>query len=309
MSFEQAYEEFKIYAKSRHKKQYFDTITQNFKLYVLPYFLNKNLEDLSVKDIVSWQDFILKHNFSNNYNKNLYCAFNSFLKYCVLNCYVSTNYLSLVGSFKKKIECKEHCTYSYIEYKLFRKGIKNIVYKFFFDFLFFYGARSGEAMALKFSDLNNSFVHLGTSIQRGGKRLLDSPKTIKSNRYIKINFIMKFRIFILRCYYIKIYGVFSNDYFIFGGQKPLSPTSIKRYKHAACVNRGLKEITIHEFRHSCATRIFIKLLGHSSISITLDIYTHVEKKKVKTFFPQLDFFNTITQNFKKILQYIITRIV
>ena len=318
MTFLDVYDDFKMYARSRHKKQYFDTLTQNFNLYVLPYFSNKDLNDLSVNDIVFWQNSILDYNFSNNYNKNLYCAFNSFLSYCVLNSYVSTNYLSLVGSFKKKFEPKEYNTYSYFEYKSFRKGIKNIIYKYFFDFLFFYGARSGEAMALKFSDLNNNVIHIGSSIQRGGKRLIDSPKTVKSNRYVKINFIMTFKLFVLRCYYTKIYGVWYDDYFIFGGKKPLSPTSIRRYKHDACVNRGVKEITVHEFRHSCATRLFLKgynvyyiskLLGHSSISVTLDIYTHAEKKKVKTFSPQLDFFNTLTQNFKKILQFIITRIV
>ena len=34
MSFEKAYEDFKIYASSRHKKQGFDTIRQNFELHI-----------------------------------------------------------------------------------------------------------------------------------------------------------------------------------------------------------------------------------------------------------------------------------
>ena len=86
------------------------------------------------------------------------------------------------------------------------------------------------------------------------------------------------------------FGVqFSGDYFIFGGISPLSPTSIKRHKHNACVSSNVREIKTHEFRHSYATRKIkckvpvekvSKLLGHSSISITLDIYVHNEKKKV-----------------------------
>ena len=43
MSFEEAYEEFKIYALKRHKKQGFITIDQDFSKHVLPYFKEKNM--------------------------------------------------------------------------------------------------------------------------------------------------------------------------------------------------------------------------------------------------------------------------
>ena len=43
MGFEEAYEEFKIYASKRHKKQGFVTIDQDFSKHVLPYFREKKI--------------------------------------------------------------------------------------------------------------------------------------------------------------------------------------------------------------------------------------------------------------------------
>lgn len=315
MNFEEVYENFLDYASRRHKKQCFETITQNFKKHVLPYFKNINIQDLTINDVISWQDNIYDKEFSNNYNKNIYCSFNLFLNYCVLNSYISSNFLNIVGPFKKRFETKKHDVYNYYEFKLFRKGLKDKVYKYFFDLLFFYGLRSGEAMALKFSDLEGNKLHVGSSIHRRGNREIDSPKTKNYDRILHLDLNTQFKLFILKCYYIKKYGSDSLDYFIFGGNTPLSPTSIIRHKHNSCLNRNVKEITTHEFRHSYATRmlkknvpieVISKNLGHSSISITLDIYVHNEKRDIKSPLSNFSFFKTITQNFKKVLQSIIT---
>lgn len=172
-------------------------------------------------------------------------------------------------------------------------------------------------MALKFSDLIGKKLHVCKSIQRGGKRLLDTPKTVNSDRFLSLGIILRFELFILKCYYIKNF-VYSDDYFIFGGLKPLSPTSIKRYKHKACLKSHIFEITTHEFRHSFATRMIkkgvsidkvSKYLGHSSVSITLDVYVHNEKREWRSLSSKIDFLNTINQNFKKIIQSIITHFI
>ena len=318
MSFEEAYNNYLLYASKRHKKQCFDTYTQNFRKHVLPYFKAISIQDLSMNDVVFWQDKIMEHNFSNNFNKNLYICFNSFLDYCVLCSYIPTNYLRVLGSFRKKFEPKEYNLYNYFDYKKFRKGLKNRIYRYFYDFLFFYGTRSGEAMALKFKDLHGKKIHIGASMNRRDQREIDSPKTPNSDRYLVLGPCMRFKMLILKCFYTKVYGVECSDYFIFGGKKPLSPTSIKRYKHNACISSGIKEIKVHEFRHSYATRminlgvpihIVSKKLGHSSVSITLDIYFHNKKREIFSLFPRFDFFDTYTQNFKKIISSIITHFV
>lgn len=317
MDFEQAFEEFKIYASKRHKKQCFETISSNIRIHVLPYFKGKTVDSITIQDIISWQDNILDKNYKNNTNKNIYCAFNSFLRYCVLNSYITTNLLSVVGCFKKKIEVKEYRVYNLIQYLRFRSGIHHIIYRFFFDLMFFYGPRSGEVMAVKFSDLKGKYLHIGKSIQRRGERLLDTPKTANSDRYLCLGIIMRIELLILKCYYCKYFGD-SFDYFIFGGLKPLSPTSINRYKRRACDETGIFEITTHEFRHSYATRMIkkgvsidkvSKSLGHSSVSITLDVYVHNEKRELHSLSSKIDFLETISNNLKKIIQSIITHFI
>ncbi len=57
--------------------------------------------------------------------------------------------------------------------------------------------------------------------------------------------------------YIKKFG-YSVDYYIFGGIKPLAPTTIDRYKLKACNKANLKPITQYEFRHSYTTRMIYK---------------------------------------------------
>ena len=88
--------------------------------------------------------------------------------------------------------------------------------------------------------------------------------------------------------------MFSNDYFIFGGLKPLAPTTIDRYKKNAYEKAKLPSITQHEFRHSYATRKIHKKvpidfvsrsMGHSKVSTTLDIYLHQEKNTYNVFSP------------------------
>lgn len=315
MSFEEAYKEYLIYATRRHKKQYLDTINQIFNKHILLYFKTRDIKSLVSDDYLIWQDNILNYNYSNNYNSNIYHTFNSFLKFCNLK-YGIINYLSIIGPFPHKTEILKYNLYSVKDYKKFRKGLNNIIYKYYYDLLFYYGLRSGEAMALKFTDIKGNYLYITKNISRRGNREITSVKSDKSNRILKLNYIMKFKFIILKSYYVKNYGE-SIDYFIFGGIKPLSPTSCNRYKHNACLKTGMPEIKNHEFRHSYATRMCKKKdikevsssLGHSSISITYDIYVHKEKRQFNNCLSSNNFFNTINQIFKKLLLSIITQFV
>ena len=107
MSFEEAYEKFKIYASKRHKKQGFDTITRNFNLHILPFFKDIELCKLSKIDILDWQNEILSRNYSNSFNNILFYSLKSFLNYCHMCSYILTNPIESVNRFKKKSEIKK----------------------------------------------------------------------------------------------------------------------------------------------------------------------------------------------------------
>lgn len=292
MSFNNAYNEFLNYVLKRHKKQGFITITEVFNNHILPYFENKEINNLTKLDIIEWQNKILDKNYSNNFNAKLYYAFSQFAKYCVCCSYLEENIVSEVGPFKKKIEFKSHTTYTLTQFRKFRLYLNDFVIKQFFNFMFFYGTRPSEAMALRFLDLKKRYIYVRHSIQRKGNRELDTPKNQSSIRIIKINLLMLFRIWLLKQYYIKKYGSFSKDYFIFGGSKPLAPTTIDRHKKNAYEKAKLPAITQHEFRHSYATckihknvpiDLVSRSMGHSKVSTTLDIYLHQEKNTINVF--------------------------
>ena len=187
MKFEEVYENYQKYASNRHKKQGFDTIVKNFKLHILPYFRDMNINNISKLDIINWQNNILNHNFSNNFNRNLYYELSAFFRYCIYCDYLKENVVLQVPKFKKKIENKQHNVYNLKEFLLFRSKLDNYIIKQYFNFMYFYGTRPSEAMALRFSDFEKKLVHINHSIHRKGKRELDTPKNQSSIRTIKIN--------------------------------------------------------------------------------------------------------------------------
>lgn len=318
MNFEEVYNEFKEYSENRYKKQGFYNLTKDFNLRILPYFKNRNIEDLTEKDIVWWQNKILEFNFSNSHNARLYFAFNSFYGYYCHIYKQPLNIVKNVGSFRRKIEIKKKDFYTLEEFNQFIKCVDNNIYKQFFNLMFFTGTRPSEAMALQFSDLQGDYISITKSIQRKGKRELDTPKNQSSIRLIKIDKKLKYDLLELKKYYGQKYGKERENYFIFGGIKPLSPTSIDRYKLKACQKANIRPITQHQFRHSHATLLLhnnilinevSRRLGHSEVSTTLNIYAHTnlmqEKKCISTLNSiRYNLFYNLTKDLKNFISYI-----
>ena len=80
------------------------------------------------------------------------------------------------------------------------------------------------------------------------------------------------------------YEGFNDDWYIFGGIKPLAPTTIGRKKDRYSALAGVKKIRIHDFRHSHAflllsfgvpITVISQRLGHSDINMTLNTYSHL----------------------------------
>ena len=67
----------------------------------------------------------------------------------------------------------------------------------------------------------------------------------------------------------------------------IKPGYVTQHFRLVCDNHGLKHIRFHDLRHSCATLLYEngvdmkaiqEWLGHSNISTTLNIYTHLDYK-------------------------------
>lgn len=294
ITFEQAYNQYLNYVDSKLKEQSKRAVKDRLKNHILPFFKDKNIYDLREIDVLEWQGYIEKFNYSYKYEKTLHTALVTFLNFCIKYLDLNKNVASIVGTFKdngkitKKIDY-----YTYSEFKKFIKYVDNDIYRQFFIFMFFVGTRPGETMALKFSDLNNSIISINKTISErniDGTRYIGTPKTKSSIRDIEIDKKLNKDLLKLKKYYQSKYKDNNYDYFIFGGKKPLASTTINRYKNKACNLANLKKIRLHDFRHSHATLLlqndlYIKeisrRLGHSNTSTTLNIYVHTDKEQEK----------------------------
>lgn len=312
------YYDYLLYAKKKLKNQSFASLKNKFDLHILSYFKDRYLEDITSNDILQWEDYILSLNFSNNQNRSLYYALSGFLEYCKIFYHFDKTIISNVGCFKKKYEKKKYDFYNIKEFNKFIKGFDNEIYKQFFNLLFFTGVRPGEAIALQFSDLKNGYINISKTMNEHGKREISTPKTVSSIRKIRIDKKLEKDLLNLKNIYKKKYPI-NDDLFIFGGKKPLSPTTINRYKQKACDKSGIRPITLHQFRHSHATLLLDKgiminevsrRLGHSKTSTTLDIYSHTDLTQEKRV---LDTLNSIRFNLfaslKNKIEYILKRFI
>lgn len=296
LTFAEAYHQYEDYIDVKLKVQSKRALKNKFKNHILPYFKDYNIYELKEIDYLNWQLFIENKGYSYKYNTDLHLCMTGILNYFIKYHGLKTNIASNVGNFKNK-NIKKHVynIYTLKEFKRFIKCVDNNVYKQFFNLMFYCGTRPGEAMALTFNDLHNNCISINKTIderydEEHKKRTINSPKTTSSYRDISIDNKLKKDLLKLKKYYQSVYDNYSDDFFIFGGSKPLAPTTINRYKLKACDKAKVKPIKLHEFRHSHATLLLnnnvsistiSKRLGHNNTSITLNTYIHSDLEQEK----------------------------
>ena len=121
-----------------------------------------------------------------------------------------------------------------------------------------------------------------------GLKLVDQTKTTKSRRLINIS---PSTVEVLKKHRIKqkeemIKYNYRNADLVFTTRsgKPVEPRTFREYFATIVKKTGLPRIRFHDLRHTHATlllqqgvhpKIVSERLGHTSISMTLDIYSHV----------------------------------
>ncbi len=156
------------------------------------------------------------------------------------------------------------------------------------------GMRQSELLALKWDDvdLESGVLRVRRTLTRlKGKVCLGEPKTPKSRRSVKLTAIAAEA---LRAHLSRQLEEIDRTGSLYKDQglafateagTPVNPTNLRRRSFAKLLKRAkLPEIRFHDLRHTCATlllsrnvnpKIVSEMLGHSSISITLDTYSHV----------------------------------
>lgn len=154
------------------------------------------------------------------------------------------------------------------------------------------GMRNGEICALKIKDidLKKDVIHVAHTLYRsktmdGKTSILLSQTKNKRERYVPIPKELKRS---LMYYFATMPEEIKNspEQFLFVNQRgrPLEPRRLLYHFHRLLKDAGMIPTRFHNLRHTFATRclecgiemkIVSKILGHSSIQITADLYTHV----------------------------------
>ncbi|MFD8547120.1 tyrosine-type recombinase/integrase [Streptomyces sp. NPDC059649] len=154
------------------------------------------------------------------------------------------------------------------------------------------GLRRGEVLGLRWSDvdLDGRVIRISNQVQRiGGELYQDTTKTGKI-RPVPLPLIC---LAALRWHRLrqtheaeKRGTELSPAGLVFTTRsgRPIEPRNLNRSFSRLTASAGLRPIRLHDARHGCATlltaagvapRVLMEILGHSQISMTMDVYTHV----------------------------------
>lgn len=286
LKFSQLYDEFLEFEKKRIKESSYFALTNKCNLHILPYFKDFLVKDISSKDILNWQNSIDKYSYKHKSNIRTYLS--SILNYAD-KYYKIPNQLKFVDSFRRGQSKKEMLVWSPEEFINFIDNVNDFKYKVFFYSLFYTGTRKGEMLATTWRDwdIDKKILNIDKTLTTktfNNKYQITLPKNNSSIRQLSIpdiliNMIIEYK---------KQFYESNEDDLVF----KLSETSIDRHKKNACKLAKVKEIRIHDFRHTHASFLIsqgvsivavAKRLGHSNIEQTLNTYSHLMKSEdIKT---------------------------
>ena len=187
-------------------------------------------------------------------------------------------------------------TWDDFEIRHFLEAIKDSQYFALFHTALFTGMRRNELLGLKTSDIDFLFsqVSVSRSIHhlKDGSYVLTDPKSKKSKRTIALS---PDAIHVLREHCERQEAIRAdigkpltdNDLvFSHPDGKPLRPNTVSRAWTMLAAKAGVKVIRFHDARHTHASlmlkagihpKVVQERLGHASIQITLDTYSHVAR--------------------------------
>lgn len=238
-----------------------------------------SVKDISAKEIDSW----LKRLASKGYSQKTLSAHrlvaNLVFSYAVVEGYAENNpctYISLPkGKPKQQRELPSDADIDRI------KKSTDLPLGLLHYFVLYTGCRRGEAMGVKFSDIDyeNGVIRISRSVYYDGATpVTKSPKTSAGYRDIILLEVLK----------DKLPKGRGDSYIFFPKGLPYKTTferGLRKYRELAGIS-----CTLHQIRHAYATILYEagvdeksaqQLMGHSSIQMTKDIYTHIRQAKNK----------------------------
>lgn len=221
------------------------------------------------------------------------------LKYACKRGYLAINPCDLVDA--PKWQPKQMRTLTEREVSVFLRAASSSPYYPVYYTAISTGLRQAELCGLRWEDLilesapgnSPSLSVNNTLFKRRGVCELHPPKTEYSRRTIKmtdnlVKFLKEYKAE-RESLYLHLGQLLSRDSYVFGFfGKPCSPSSLSHDFAIIARKVGLKDVCFHTLRHSFATltlakhapaKVISQMLGHASVSFTLQTYVHPEAKE------------------------------
>jgi len=180
------------------------------------------------------------------------------------------------------------------EVSRFLDVVRDTDYYVYFATLLYTGLRRGELLALRWRNLDLGSGKLSvveTAYRLGsGEYRIKEPKTPQSRRTVVLppSLVALLKVYRFDQELLRIQlGIGLNaDDFVFARPdgNPINPNAVTLAFRRIIKKAGLKDIRIHDLRHTHATlmlkagihpKVVSERLGHANIGITLDTYSHV----------------------------------
>ena len=302
MTFLQLYEEYISVKKYEIRESTLDKFKRNVGYHLMPFFKDVRIDRITVDMLKNWKLSVEEKNLKLKSKKNAYGDLRVILNYAVRMEYLAKNPLVKIGNFKdgSGITLKQEMGFytpeqfrafigvarTFAEEKQERhKDLSEWHFYVFFNIAFYTGLRKGEIHALKWSDIDGSYLSVKRSVTQKlkGEDRETLPKNKSSVRTLQLPLPL-----------IRVLGEhkerltqsdgFSDDSRVCGNDRCLRDTTIQKRNVLYAETAGLKTIRIHDFRHSHVSVLaneginiqeIARRLGHAKIEMTWNTYSHL----------------------------------
>ena len=292
VTFKDIFTEYIEYRKKDMKLQSVNKVVNIFKAF-------EPIEDVKINDydLVKHKQFVLyieSKNYALAYKNKIVGLQRRLIRYSSKFYNTKDYMINFIENFKEVNQIKKEMQFfTYEEFQKFISVVEEKDYKLFYEFLYYLGLRQGECTALTWNDINFTKKEVSinktlTTKLKGQLYTVSSPKTANSNRTLPIPLKLIKPLQELK-EEAKKKKYFKEEWFVFGDELPFRETTIQVKKNKYCKLAKVKQIRIHDFRHSCASLLInkgasivlvSKYLGHAKVSTTLDTYTHLYKNEL-----------------------------
>ena len=300
MTVQELFDEYIAIKQYEARETTIDKNKRNFDYYILPTLKDARIDKLTAKGLQEWKLIMEQKGLSLNSKKQAFSDLRAMFNYAIKMEYIHKNPLTILGNFKDTEFIKQDMMiYTAEEFKRFISAAKQLAvereekqkdfsewdFYVFFCVAFYTGLRKGEIHALKWSDLNGSFLSVKRSITqrlKGGDRETP-PKNKASVRTLQMPSPLV-QVLAEHRKRQETLDTFTEDYRVCGGVRSLRNTSIQRKNERYAALAGLDVIRIHDFRHSHVSVLaneginiqeIARRLGHSRIEMTWNTYSHL----------------------------------